>query len=97
MPRRLHDGLQRRTVCQHDDGEFPTPTKQFWYEQSSATIWWDLDLLYQAERAHCKRLQKKCHWLKEFNNRVASEILIPEVDGAAGPPFQEWETWNGVP
>ena len=98
IPGRLHDSLQRRTVGQHDNGEFPTPTTQFWYEHASATIWWDLDLLYQSERTHCNRLQKKCHWLKEFNRRAAMNIVIPEVNGAAGPPFQEWENHDdGVP
>jgi len=92
MPR-LRDRLQRRTVCQHADGQFPTQTKQFWYEQASATIWWDLDLLCQSERDFCKRVGVKKHvWLKEFNSRVATDIVSPEVDGAAAPEsvFQEW-------
>ena len=91
MPGRLHASLQRRTVCPHDAGDFPTLTEQFWYEHASATIWWDLDLLYQSERRHCNRLQKRCRWLTEFNSRAAMDIAIPVVDGAAGPPFQEWQ------
>ena len=82
---RLHASLQRRTVCPHDAGDFPTLTKQFWYEHASATIWWDLDLLYQAERDKCSRLQKRCHWMTEFSIRAAINMDI------AMPLFQEWE------
>ena len=29
--------------------QFPTPSKQFWYDRASKTIWWDLDLLRMSE------------------------------------------------
>ena len=85
---RLRENLQRRTVGDHENGELLTPTKQFWYEQALNTIWWDLDLLRQSERVGCNRSQKRCHWLKEFNERVA--VDIPAPDGAL--PFQLWES-----
>ena len=84
---RQHDALQRRTVCGHNsDGAFVS--KQFWYEQAVETVWWDLDLLYQAMRKSCNRTQKRCHWLTEFNRRVAMDMPIINRD----LPFQFWES-----
>ena len=37
------------------------------------TVWWDLDLLRNELRAKCNRLQKRCHWLAEFNRRAEED------------------------
>jgi len=81
--RRLHADLKRRSVCEHAEGALLAPTLQFWYEPSLEIIWWDLDLLYQSERQHCARLQKRCHWLIEFQARVEADIPVPDD----APPF----------
>jgi hypothetical protein len=83
---RLHDALQRRTVCGHEEGTFVSG--QFWYEPAVATLWWDLDLLYQSLRIKCNRLQTKWHWLEEFKDRV--DVEIPVRDGEL--PFLVRET-----
>jgi hypothetical protein len=80
------DALQRRTVHGHNsDGAFLS--QQFWHEPAVETIWWDLDLLCQAMRKYCNRMQKRCHWLAEFNNRAAVDIPIRHGE----LPFQLWE------
>ena len=69
MAFRLHSNLQRRTLCSE---ELPMPTKQFWYEERLQIIWWDLDLLFQAERHVLNKAKmKKSKWLRRFNERVA--------------------------
>ena len=37
------------------------------------TVWWDLDLLYSALCTICGKLQKRCHWLAEFNRRAEED------------------------
>ena len=81
--RRLNADLERRTVCEHHEGLLPSPSSQFWYDQSLGITWWDLDLLYQSERDNCGRVMKKAHWLTEFKSRVA--VSLATADGT--PPF----------
>ena len=87
---RKHDALQRRTVT---GLEGVCLSEQFWYEQAVATLWWDLDLLYQSVRRLCQWTQRKGKILAEFNVRAALDI--PVGDGEL--QFQWRESQNEVP
>ena len=72
----LIQDLQRRTICRHVRGEFPSPTQQFWYHTSSRIIWWDLDLLRQTEKNRASYgSMKKVDWLQQFQARAQG---VPE-------------------
>jgi len=93
QPAELHrklDALQRRTVT---GLEGVCLSEQFWYEQAVATLWWDLDLLYQSVRRLCQRSQNKWKILEDFNVRAAMDI--PVRDGEL--QFQWRESQNEVP
>ena len=79
---RCLDALERRTVLHSSSEVFLS--KQLWYEPGVEKVWWDLDRLFDAEVQGCKRREKKNHWLKTFNGRVALDIQIRDGD----LPFQ---------
>ena len=83
--RRKLDATKRRTVC--GQLEHLLLSVQFWYEQAVATIWWDLDLLYQSMRTIMQFGMKRNKWLIEFHERVAVDIQMADGD----LPFQLWE------
>ncbi len=81
MHLRVRDSLQRRTVCNDEEGCL---SQQFWCERAVATIWWDLELVYQSLRKSCNKFQREFRWIKVFNERAAVEI----TNEVGQPPFQ---------
>jgi len=81
---RRHDALQRRTVIPSLGELFLS--KQFWYEQEVATIWWDFDLFYHSLLSGLSHEPQKWRLLCNFHERVA--VDVPE-DGELRFLYQE--------
>ena len=77
MQNRLLDDLQRRTLVDLEGGCLPMPSRQFWYESTVRTLWWDLDLLYETELKFKRTGSSKSKWLGKVKK-------IIEVDMPAG-------------
>ena len=73
--------LARRTLHPEDqDGLAGFLGQQFWYDNATQKLWWDLDSVFQRLRESCHKLQKKYDWLKVVGNRASLDLAI-------APPF----------
>ena len=75
--------LSRRTLAD-DQATSTFPSRQFWRDAQTTTIWWDQDSLYQHERDEFHRKLRRNQWLDSVHQRVA-------VDLESDPPFHHKE------
>ncbi len=71
--------LSRRTLPPQEDASV-FPARQFWYDNATQKVWWDLEGFLQSLRTTCNKLQKRNHWLDCLDARASADL-------ASDPPF----------
>ena len=72
--------LARRTLHPEDDSAVFLG-RQFWYDDTTQKLWWDLDSVLQRLRTSCNKLQKKFEWMGVVKQRASLDVAVV-------PPFQ---------
>ena len=49
-------------------------SRQFWHDQTTQKVWWDLDSVYQHLRLFCGKLQKRNHWINVLKSRASQDL-----------------------
>ena len=84
--------LARRTLHPEDqDALAGFLGQQFWYDNATQKLWWDLDSVFQRLRTSCHKMQKKHDWLKVVGNRASLDLAIDEPFLHA--PTNEMNRW----
>jgi hypothetical protein len=80
--------LTRRTLPEVES-PFVFPSRQFWYESSTNTVWWDAEGLWSHFQNWCgmSKVMKRCAWLQQIDEWVSCDL-------AASPPFSRRASKN---
>ena len=49
-------------------------SRQFWYDNVTHKVWWDLDSTLQQLRMSCSKVQKRSHWIEVLRERVSADL-----------------------